>query len=225
MQEHRENALRRSEPAGRRYAWILFDADDTLLDYEAAQVRALRATFTTLALPFDDDILCRYAAINRALWRRIELGTITGERLRVARFAQLLQQRGLDADPQVCSDLYLQMLSTMSLLVTGALPLLQRLQPVCNLGLITNGLREVQRPRFERAGIMPYFAFAVVSDEIGAAKPARAFFDVAFAQMGKPPKHAVLVVGDSLAADIRGGHEYGFATCWSTRGANPATRR
>lgn len=36
----------------------------------------------------------------------------------------------------------------------------------------------------------------------------------AFARMGKPAKSEVLMVGDSLTSDIRGGFDYGIDTCW-----------
>ena len=46
--------------------------------------------------------------------------------------------------------------------------------------------------------------------------------------MEEPDKHRVLVVGDSLNADIRGGRDFGFQTCWynpegiaSTNGITP----
>jgi 2-haloacid dehalogenase len=60
----------------------------------------------------------------------------------------------------------------------------------------------------------------VVSEEVGAAKPEGRIFEIALAQMGNPPKDGVLMVGDSLTADIRGGNDFGIHTCWF----NPAGR-
>jgi 2-haloacid dehalogenase len=49
---------------------------------------------------------------------------------------------------------------------------------------------------------------------VGAAKPSRDFFDVAFARMNHPDKRQALLIGDSLSADIKGGIDYGLDTCW-----------
>jgi FMN phosphatase YigB (HAD superfamily) len=86
--------------------------------------------------------------------------------------------------------------------------------------LITNGLKEVQRPRLARSAISGYFADIVISEEVGAAKPDARIFDAAFQRMGHPRKADVLMVGDSMSSDIRGGKAYGIDTCWF----NPASK-
>jgi HAD superfamily hydrolase (TIGR01509 family) len=82
------------------------------------------------------------------------------------------------------------------------------------LVLITNGLKEVQRSRLARSTISDCFSDVVISDEVGAAKPDVRIFQVAFERMGNPEKADVLIVGDSLTSDIKGGNEYGIDTCW-----------
>jgi 2-haloacid dehalogenase len=62
--------------------------------------------------------------------------------------------------------------------------------------------------------IRQYFKTVTISDEAGAAKPDGRIFDVAFAAMGNPAKHEVLIIGDSLTSDIQGGVNYGIDTCW-----------
>ena len=49
-------------------------------------------------------------------------------------------------------------------------------------------------------------------------KPHKEFFDLTFRQIDNPPKDRVLVIGDSLNSDIRGGNDYGLATCWYNPG-------
>lgn len=51
-------------------------------------------------------------------------------------------------------------------------------------------------------------------DEIGFAKPAAEFFDIAFKEMGDPARKDVMIIGDSLTSDMAGGIEYGIDTCW-----------
>ena len=82
------------------------------------------------------------------------------------------------------------------------------------LAIITNGLSAVQRPRFAASSIGHLFDPVIISDELDVAKPDPAIFDAAFERMGGPAKEEVLLVGDSLSSDMRGGVDYGVDTCW-----------
>ena len=80
--------------------------------------------------------------------------------------------------------------------------------------IVTNGIADVQRPRFDNSEIKRYFEDIIISDEIGTAKPATDFFDIAFKAMGEPDKKDVMIIGDSLTSDMAGGIKYGIYTCW-----------
>jgi putative hydrolase of the HAD superfamily len=84
-----------------------------------------------------------------------------------------------------------------------------------NLAIITNGLKEVRRPLFKKSKINKYFNEIIISDKIGAAKPDKEYFDEVFRKIGSPAKSKVLVIGDSLTSDIKGGLNYGVNTCCS----------
>ena len=42
----------------------------------------------------------------------------------------------------------------------------------------------------------------------------KAFFDKVFKEIGDMDRDTVLIVGDSLTSDIRGGNNAGIRTCW-----------
>ena len=133
---------------------------------------------------------------------------------RTKRFRLLFDEIGLRLDPQAFSPIYLRNLSLGSNLLEGAKEVLTVLRTRYSLALVTNGLAEVQRPRLERSAIRDCFEHVFISEEIGAAKPEKAFFDAVFQAIGNPPENEVMIVGDSLAADMQGGLNYGMATCW-----------
>ncbi len=56
------------------------------------------------------------------------------------------------------------------------------------IAILTNGLKVVQRSRLARSVIRHHVSDIIISEEIGAAKPAREFFDTAFARLGQPVK-------------------------------------
>lgn len=128
---------------------------------------------------------------------------------------------GVDSDPDAFSRRYLANLALGTELVEGAEHLVKSLHGRVGLLLITNGLADVQRPRFARSTLGRFFSHVVISEEVGVAKPDPAIFDVAFAKMGTPRKADVLIVGDSLTSDIKGGLDYGIGTCWFNPGKKP----
>jgi 2-haloacid dehalogenase len=73
---------------------------------------------------------------------------------------------------------------------------------------------DVCKPRLAKSAISSYFSDIVSAEEIGVSKPHAGFFERALARIGNPPKEEVLIVGDNLISDIKGGHDFGIDTCW-----------
>ena len=82
------------------------------------------------------------------------------------------------------------------------------------LAIITNGLIDVQQKRIRESKISHYFEAIVISDEIKIAKPNAEIFNYTFSKMGINNKNKVLMVGDSLSSDIKGGINAEIDTCW-----------
>lgn len=197
-----------------KYKWLLFDADGTLFDYDKAEGFALRSTFDMLGLGYEAHYGEVYRRINAEIWLDFEAGKITQRRLRTRRFELLFDAIESDCDPAEFSKRYLANLALGTDLIEGAEDVIMSLHGRVGLLLITNGLADVQRPRFAKSTVGHYFSDVVISEEVGAAKPDPAIFEVAFAKMDFPAKADVLMVGDSLSSDIRGGLNYGIDTCW-----------
>ncbi len=197
-----------------KYPWLLFDADDTLFDYPRAEAQALKGTFEELTLPYKAGYLPMYHLHNRHVWQEFEQGHLSSVELRTKRFQLLFAEIGLSADPQSFSSLYLKNLTRESDLFEGVSATLEELSKQHHLSVITNGLAEVQRPRLLNSPIHSLIEKIFISEEMGVAKPAGAFFDIVFKELGDPPKSEVLVIGDSITSDILGGINYGLDTCW-----------
>lgn len=196
------------------YTWLLFDADGTLFDYHRAESQALSGAFRAFGLPFDERIAALYQEINRQVWVDFEAGRISAEALRVARFERLFQATGAVTDPAEFSRRYLLNLGQSSDLLDGALDLIETLRPRFQLGLITNGLKDVQRARLAGSPLADVFDVLAISEELGVAKPDARFFELVLKQAEQPNRENVLVIGDSLSSDILGGLNAGIDTCW-----------
>jgi len=200
--------------ASRNYQWLFFDADGTLFDFEKSQAIALEQVFRHHKIPYDFSHLEAFRRINAELWRALEQRQVTTDELKVRRFESLLTIAGAKHAPGPFSEIYLQYLGACPELIDGAVELLKDLHRKHRIAILTNGLKKVQRSRLELSTIRDYIMEIVVSEEIGFAKPAREYFDVAFAQAGNPAKQDVLMIGDSWNSDIQGAAQYGIDTCW-----------
>jgi putative hydrolase of the HAD superfamily len=197
-----------------RYRWLLFDADGTLFDYDRAERGALEQTLAQIGVAFDPACLATYRRINQALWQRVETGELTPGEVKVRRFELFLEAIRVASSATAFSASYLECLADCSELVEDAHRVLGALHRKYRIAVLTNGLREVQRRRLARSVIRDHVSDIIISEEIGAAKPARAFFDTAFARLGHPSKREVLMIGDGWASDIQGAIEYGIGACW-----------
>jgi 2-haloacid dehalogenase len=203
------------------YRWLLFDADGTLFDYDAAEAEALAATFEGSGIEYRPAYLEDYRRINAEMWLEFERGTTTQSRLKTERFEILFSQTRVEADAEHFSSMYLENLSRRTDLIAGAQKTVERLTKDSRALLITNGIAAVQRPRFSSSPLLKYLSGFVISEEVGAAKPAPEIFEAAFVKMGCPDLNDVLMIGDSLTSDIKGGNDFGIDTCWFNPGGMP----
>lgn len=197
-----------------KYRWIIFDADGTLFDYDRAEFFAFKTTLENHGYRATEASLKKYRKINTRLFRELEMGQIEAKEIRTKRFHLLFSQLKFKIDVNEFSRQYLGNLSKATELLPEALETVKALYSKCRLLIITNGIGDVQRPRFNASGLKPYFDDIVISEEIGAAKPSRKIFDIAFEMMNMPGKEETLIVGDSLTSDMAGGIKYGIDTCW-----------
>ena len=165
-------------------------------------------------MPVTDRVVDRFVAINLALWERVEAGEMSPNEVRTIRFEELFAGEDIDADARDVGDRYVAELGANGDLYSGAEPLLDEIASVATLGLVTNGIGEVQRSRIDRLGLDRWFTAFVISGEVGVSKPDPAIFDLVFAALDEPDRASTVMVGDSLTSDIAGGIAAGIDTAW-----------
>lgn len=201
-----------------RYDTILFDADDTLLDFRKAEKEALQKVFTDEGFLLDDALYESYRIINQKLWDDLERGLISKRTLTSTRFCSLFSQFGIAADGVEFNRKYIKALREGGYALDGATDLCRELAKRVRLFLVTNGIAKTQHRRIEKSGIKEFFSGIFISEEIGVPKPHRGFFDFVFSRIKDFDPGKTVIIGDSLAADITGGNKAGIATCWYNPG-------
>ncbi len=86
------------------------------------------------------------------------------------------------------------------------------------IGLVTNGEADVQLATIIAGGLAERVDGWAISGAEGVRKPARRLFELAAERCGAALAPGAWMVGDSLAADVRGGREAGLRTIWIDRG-------
>ena len=206
-----------------KYELVLFDADGTLFDFDKASEEALKRAMQLFNIDkWNADTWALYKKVNKQIWNEFELKQISAADLKLERFRRFFSALSVtDVEPKDFSDKYLLFLSQGTYLIDGALELVQWCYGKFRLGIITNGLTNVQKPRFNESVLNKYFEHYIISEEIGFAKPHPEIFDYSFEKFNHTDKKSAIIIGDNLTSDIKGGIDYGIDTCWfNALGAN-----
>lgn len=201
-----------------KYYCILFDADNTLLDFDAAERKALAETLTEYGIEPSSETVQKYREINEGLWRQLEKGQIRRDKLVSERFTRFLKEIGAAGNGAEMNRFYLDKLASHPDLMPGnVLDVLRELAEVATLAIVTNGFDRVQGRRVKESGVAEWMEEVFVSERLESEKPNRKIFDAALRTLGVENREHVLVVGDSLTSDIQGGINAGLDTCWLNR--------
>ncbi len=200
----------------KKYQWLIFDADNTLFDFDKAEQLALLKTLDDYAITYQtNSIIDIYHAINRKLWMQLETGEVKSQtEIKIKRTKQLFEALQVTRDVDSFAEDYLFNLSENGHLLDNAINVVEHLAKNHKLMIMTNGITTVQKPRLNNSPISHYFEQVIISEEIGHSKPSTAIFDHAFDLMNHPDKKDVVIIGDSLGSDIQGGINYNIDSIW-----------
>ena len=196
------------------YRVLLFDIDNTLLDFTAGAMQSMEAIFLEAGLAYTPEMFGVFQTENDKLWARIERGELTIAGLRDVRWQTILACLGLEADGAAMEDAFRIRLHESAVPVAGARETLEHLHGKYRLCAASNGPYAQQVNRLRRAGMYDFFETLFISGQIGAEKPSTVFFDRCMEHLPGVRPEQCLMIGDSLTADIAGGRAAGMHTCW-----------
>lgn len=198
---------------------VLWDVDQTLLDFEKSQDYALRFSFKQFDLEVDDEIVKLYAAINASYWKRLELGEVTKKELLTGRFDTLFKELNIQkASSAAMAPVYQKALGSVYFYRDDSLNLCRSLQGKVKQYVVTNGVADTQRNKLMLSGLDQYMDGIFISEEMKYDKPDIRFFEECFKQIPDFQREKTLIVGDSLSSDMKGGNLAGICCCWYNPG-------
>lgn len=197
-----------------KYTTLLFDSDDTLLDFARSEKEALKIVMCENGLPFSDEIHACYSLANKSFWEAYERGEIEKSEIYVGRFRKFLSDSGIDADPAFIARNYEANLAKQFFMIDGAADLIKKLKEKHRIYIVTNGNEQIQKSRLNGSGLINLVDGVFVSEAVGVPKPEKRYFDYVFSQIEEKDKAKILIIGDSQSSDILGGINAGIDTCW-----------
>lgn len=208
-----------------KYKYLLWDIDDTILDFKAAEKTAIQSLFEKYQLGIcTDEMLHRYSLINKRYWQALERGEMSKEAILTGRFKEFFSSEGLD--DSIALDFnndYQLTLGDTIIFHDDAKNILLDMKKRYKLVAVTNGTAVAQEKKLVNSGLSDIMDAVFISEKVGYEKPNSAFFTAVFDELRITDLSEVLIIGDSLSSDIQGGVHAGIDTCWYNPGNTPNT--
>lgn len=200
---------------------IMWDIDGTVLDFLAAEKAAIKTLFLKFGLgECTDEMIERYSKINRKYWERLERKELTKPEVLVGRYVEFFESEGLDVSKaSAFNDAYQIALGDTIVFCDESDQIIKGLKGKYYQVAASNGTIIAQNKKLRLSGLDQILDDVFLSEKLGHEKPAEEFFTIAFEKVEKDlgrkiPREEIIIVGDSLTSDIRGGNNAGIKTCW-----------
>lgn len=200
------------------FTTILWDVDNTLLDFNYSCKGALCQGFQAMGQNLTEEMIARYFEINDKYWKMFERGEITKDEVLYKRFEEFFGEYGLLDLPGVSVDAFRiefqKSLGNIYSYLDDSLSICKALQTKFKQYIVTNGVSSTQRSKLGLSGFTEVMTGLFISEEIGAPKPTKEYFDYCLEHIEEKDKGRILLVGDSLTSDIKGANMAGIKACW-----------
>lgn len=207
------------------YKYLLWDIDGTVLNFLASEAYAIRFLFKKYNIgECSDRMLKQYSEINAKYWQMLERGEMTKQEILIGRFREFFGEIGVDIT--IAEDFnrdYQITLGDHIEFVDKAKDLLLAQKEKYTIAAVTNGTKVAQEKKLRLSGLDKVFDAIFISENVGAEKPNKEYFDYVFKSLGVTDKSEVLIIGDSLTSDMKGGMLAGIDTCWFNPKYKPNT--
>lgn len=204
---------------------ILWDLDNTLLDFYAAESYSLKACFKKFGLgECSDEMVKRYSVINQKHWLMLEKGLLTKQDIMNSRFNEFFEKEGIKTDNLTAfNEAYeLGIVDTIKFIENGY-EIVKSLKEKFKQYAVTNGAAKIQRLRIKKSGLDRLFDGVFISDEVGFEKPSYEFFDFVKNNISPCEDDEIIIIGDSLTSDMKGANNSNIKCCWYNPNGNLCT--
>jgi putative hydrolase of the HAD superfamily len=204
---------------------LLFDLDDTLLDYSGGVDDSWREACGIFGVPLGLDVERFMKALAETRqWFWSDPSRHREERVNMLRAWQRIAGHALarlgvagdGLDAALAREYAVRRRAVMRLFPDARETLDELRSRGVPLALVTNGDASQQRDKIERFELAPFFEVIVIEGEFGAGKPDEAVYRHALDGLGASPRDTAMV-GDHLEFDVAGPQRLGVSGIWIDR--------
>lgn len=196
-----------------KYPILLFDLDNTILDTKANAEKALHRLSKQINFPFTDDQIAYWHELNDGLWEKLERKEIKRDDLLNTRFELYFDHFGKKVNGTKVNAAYLELFKLENILMPHAKQVLDALHQTHHIYAISNGTKEKQYSQLTHSNLLTDFDDLYLSEDLGYQKPDPNFFKIVIDKIGID-QQKMLVIGDSLTADISGANAAHLDSVW-----------
>lgn len=197
-----------------KYKNILFDLDNTIFDTQKNATLALHKMSIAKSFPFNPDQMNWWFEVNDLLWGKFETGLISRKELLDSRFKTFFGKYNIEVDSAKFEKEFQALFAAEHSLMPNAVDMLESVGQNHNLFVVSNGSKQKQLTQLAGADISKYFDEVFLAEDIGYKKPDTQFFDSVKSDINGATLSNMLVVGDSLTADIDGANRSHLDSVW-----------
>lgn len=198
------------------YKAIIFDLDNTLLDYDQSEQNCMKQALADHQLNDDlewDEFWTIFGPINFKYWMDRNLNNHNIYQVLEYSFTDTFQALKRNSTESLAiTKTYWDLFCSTCHLEPNADKILDSLHGSYKLGVISNGIGEAQRKRLTAGQLDPFFDALIISDEVKCWKPDQRIFKHAL-EVLDVRENEVLYIGDSLTDDFMGATNAGIDFC------------
>lgn len=193
---------------------VLIDIDNTLLDFDKSAEIAMHSTAEKHCVILPENCVTVFREVNERLWRGLENGERTKQDIYDRRWKEIFDQLGVTADFHAFEDTFRQQMRVTAVPVEGAEDILSYLSEKYPVYSASNASRLQQEARLIKTGLLKHLSGMFTSEEIGFGKPAKEFFHACVSELYPVKPSEIIMIGDSINADITGAKSFGLKSIW-----------
>ena len=206
-----------------KYKYLIFDVDDTLLNFYSAFQSAQIAIAEKLNIPYSKEYMELDEKCGWKAWKDSDLDNTNSEDIQKNyhkyyyeyiknHYRYLLQELQISADVEELVECYLETVTASKVLMEeNTLRVYETLSKQYKLALATNGVTPMQTERV--SAFLPFTYKTYISEAMECIKPTEAFFRHILQDLSCKPQEC-LMIGDSMTNDIIGASSVGMDVCY-----------
>ncbi len=193
---------------------VLIDIDNTILDFDKCADASIKKCADHFNVTLPENYYKVFSECNDKLWHLLEQGLITKQDIYDRRWVEIFNRLGIDGDGTAFEEMFRKTIRNITIPVDGAEELLKYLSDKYPVYCASNASREQQEIRLRSIGFHQYITGFFMSEDIGFQKPAKEFFFACCEGIYPVKPSEIVMIGDSVNADIIGAKNFGIKTIW-----------